>query len=477
MENQYKSGLSGRIADIFIKSKLTILLMLVFLAIGVYSTLLIPREEEPQIKIPIADLFISYPGANPKEVESRVVQPLEKMISNIKGVEYVYSTSMSGQAMLIVQYYVGEDIERSIVKLYDEINKNADRMPMGVSAPLIKTRSIDDVPMMSLTLWSETLDDHQIRQISQELANEIKKINEVATVNTIGGRERQILVSLDRDKLSANGLDILSVAQSLKINNVQSQSGRIVSRDAELPIEMGKFLETKEDVENVIVGVHAGRPIYLHQVAKISDGPQQPVDYVSFGYGSAQSDLKNQFKEEYPAVTLSISKKKGSDAMSIAKLVNAKLEELKKTLITDDLHVSETRNYGASASDKVSELLMHLGIAILAVTLLVMLAMGWRGGLVVFLSVPTTFALTLFAYYFMDYTLNRITLFALVFVVGIVVDDSIVRYITQIILRGMNPQFWHNKYTGLAPFIADTWVNKMTPAACMIDFVWMSKMD
>ncbi len=439
MENQYKSGLSGRIADIFIKSKLTILLMLVFLAIGVYSTLLIPREEEPQIKIPIADLFISYPGANPKEVESRVVQPLEKMISNIKGVEYVYSTSMSGQAMLIVQYYVGEDIERSIVKLYDEINKNADRMPMGVSAPLIKTRSIDDVPMMSLTLWSETLDDHQIRQISQELANEIKKINEVATVNTIGGRERQILVSLDRDKLSANGLDILSVAQSLKINNVQSQSGRIVSRDAELPIEMGKFLETKEDVENVIVGVHAGRPIYLHQVAKISDGPQQPVDYVSFGYGSAQSDLKNQFKEEYPAVTLSISKKKGSDAMSIAKLVNAKLEELKKTLITDDLHVSETRNYGASASDKVSELLMHLGIAILAVTLLVMLAMGWRGGLVVFLSVPTTFALTLFAYYFMDYTLNRITLFALVFVVGIVVDDSI------IIAENMHRHFGNRK--------------------------------
>lgn len=425
MENLQQTGLSGRIADVFIKSKLTILLMFVFMAIGIYSTLLIPREEEPQIKIPIADIFVSYPGANPKEVESRVVQPLEKMISNIKGVEYVYSTSMNGQAMLIVQYYVGEDIERSIVKLYDEINKNADKMPMGVSQPLIKTRSIDDVPMMSLTLWSDERDDYELKQIGQELANELKKITEVAQINILGGRDRQILVTLDKNKLTALGLDALGIAQHIRLNNVQTPSGSFLKADEEILIETGRFLSSKEDVENIIIGQSGNKPVFLHQVAKITDGPQVPLDYVGFGYGKASAQ-KDSFPAEYNAITLAISKKKGSDAMFIAGQIQQRLNALKKNLITNDIQVSETRNYGASASEKVSELLMHLGIAILAVTLLVMLAMGWRGGLVVFLSVPTTFALTLFAYYFMDYTLNRITLFALVFVVGIVVDDSII---------------------------------------------------
>jgi len=425
MEKIHQSGLSGRIADVFIKSKLTILLMFVFMAIGIYSTLLIPREEEPQIKIPIADIYVSYPGANPKEVESRVVQPLEKMISNIKGVEYVYSTSMNGQAMLIVQYFVGEDIERSIVKLYDEINKNADKMPMGVSQPLIKTRSIDDVPMMSLTLWSDVRDDYEIKQIGQELANELKKITEVAQINILGGRDRQITVTLDKNKLSAFGLDAVGIAQHIKLNNVQSPSGSILKSDEEILIETGRFLSSKDDVENIIIGNSGNKPVYLHQVSKITDGPQLPVDYVGFGYGNASAQ-KDSFPAEYNAITLAISKKKGSDAMFIAGQIQQRLNALKKNLITNDIQVSETRNYGASASEKVSELLLHLGIAILAVTLLVMLAMGWRGGLVVFLSVPTTFALTLFAYYFMDYTLNRITLFALVFVVGIVVDDSII---------------------------------------------------
>lgn len=426
MSQSIQKGISGKIAEVFIKSKLTVLLMIVFMGIGIYSTLLIPREEEPQIKVPIADLFVSYPGANPKEVESRVVQPLEKMISNIKGVEYVYSTSMNGQAMLVVQYYVGEDIERSIVKLYDEINKNADKMPQGVGMPLIKTRSIDDVPMMSLTMWSESQDDYQIKQLGQELANEIKKINEVAQVQLIGGRERQLIVQLDKNKLSAQGLDLLSVSQNIKHNNIQSQTGYLLTNDEQIVLEAGNFLSSKEDVENVIIGKKAGKPIYLHQIATVEDGPEVPKDYVSFGFGSASAGLKEKYNSEYPAVTLAISKKKGSDAMSISERIQDKLSDLKKTLIPDDIQITETRNYGTTASEKVSELLMHLGIAILAVTLLVMLAMGWRGGLVVFLSVPTTFALTLFAYYFMDYTLNRITLFALVFVVGIVVDDSII---------------------------------------------------
>ena len=419
-------GLSGKIAALFLESKLTVLLMIVFLAIGAYSTFLIPREEEPQIQIPIADIYVSYPGANPKEVEKRIAQPLEKMISNIKGVEYVYSTSANGMAMIIVQFYVGEDIERSIVKLYDEINKNMDKMPSGVSMPLVKTRSIDDVPIMSLTLWSETRDDYMLKQIGQELGSEIKKINDISNINIIGGRDRQIRVELDKNKLAANHVDFLTISQSIQASNSQMQSGSFNSADNEVIIQSGNFLTSKEDVENLIIGSNGTNPVYLKQVATISDGPQVSMTYTSFGYGSAHKSLKNKFKSDYPSVTLTVSKKKGADAMKIAEKVREIVTMHKKDIITDDIHVTETRNYGESASEKVSELLMHLMMAIIAVTILVMFAMGWRGALVVFLSVPITFALTLFAYYFMDYTLNRITLFALVFVTGIVVDDSII---------------------------------------------------
>ena len=208
-----KDGLAGSIAKVFMNSKLTILLMIMFMVIGVYSSFLIPREEEPQIDVPIADIFVSYPGASPEEVESRVIKPLEKIVSNIKGIEYVYSTSMNEQAMLIVQFYVGEDIERSFVKLYNEIIKHMDQMPQGVSMPLVKTRAIDDVPMLALTLWSENYDDYQLKQVANELTSEIEKINDVAITKIIGGRNRQVRVVLDKDKMAESGLDMLSITQ------------------------------------------------------------------------------------------------------------------------------------------------------------------------------------------------------------------------------------------------------------------------
>ena len=420
-----KQGLAGRIAKGFIGSKLTVLLMIVFMVIGVYSSFLIPREEEPQIDVPMADIFVGYPGASPTEVESRVIKPLEKLLSNIKGVEYVYSTSMKDQGMVIVQFYVGEDIERSFVKLYNEINRHMDKMPQGVTMPLVKTRAIDDVPMLGLTLWSENYDDYQLKQIANELNNEIEKINDVAITKKIGGRDRQLRVVIDKDKLAASGLDFLSVAKMINANNQQLSSGSFNSNDNEFLVTTGRFLETAVDVENLVVGVQQNQPIYLKQVAKVVDGPELPMSYVSFGYGEASSNTST-FKSEYPAVTISIAKRKGADAMKISDVIIDKIEHLKKTLIPEDVHVEVTRNYGETASQKVSELLMHLIGAIIAVTFVVMLAMGWRGGLVVFLSVPITFALTLLSYYMLDYTLNRITLFALVFVTGIVVDDSII---------------------------------------------------
>ena len=420
-----KEGIAGKIAKVFMNSKLTVLLMIVFMIIGVYSSFLIPREEEPQIDVPMADIFVGYPGASPTEVESRVIKPLEQLISNVKGVEYVYSTAMKEQGMVIVQFYVGEDIERSFVKLYNEINKHMDQMPEGVTFPLIKTRAIDDVPILGLTLWSETYDDYQLGLMAQELETEIKKVNNVAITHKIGGRERQIHVVLDKDKLSGAGLDFLSVTEMIKANNSQLNSGTFDKNDTEFIINTGKFLESLTDVENLVVGTQQNQPIYLKQIANIIDGPEVPQNYVSIGFGQA-SDKASKFQSEYPAVTISVAKRKGADAMKIADLIIDKVDHLRKTLIPDDVHIEITRNYGETASHKVSELLLHLIGSIIAVTLVVMLAMGWRGGLVVFLSVPITFALTLLSYYMLDYTLNRITLFALVFVTGIVVDDSII---------------------------------------------------
>jgi len=420
-----KDGLAGKIAKLFIGSKLTVLLMIVFMVIGVYSSFLIPREEEPQIDVAMADIFVGYPGASPTEVESRVVKPLEKLVSNIPGVEYVYSTSSKEGAMVIVQFYVGEDIERSFVKLYNEMNKHMDLMPPGVTMPLVKPRAIDDVPMLGITLWSENYDDFQLKQLADELTQEIEKVNEVSLTDKIGGRNRQLRIVLDKDKLAASGLDFLGVAEMIKANNQQLGSGSFDKNDTEFLVTTGNFLKSATDVENLVVGVQQNQPIYLKQVAAIFDGPEIPRQYVSFGFGGAGENA-SKYPSEYPAVTISVAKRKGADAMKIADVIIDKVDHLRSNLIPDDVHVEITRNYGETASQKVSELLMHLIGAILAVTLIVMLAMGWRGGLVVFLSVPITFALTLLSYYLLDYTLNRITLFALVFVTGIVVDDSII---------------------------------------------------
>lgn len=420
-----KEGLAGNIAKGFISSKLTVLLMIVFMVVGVYTSFLIPREEEPQIDVPMADIFVGYPGASPTEVESRVIKPLEKIISNITGVEFVYSTSMKEQGMVIVQFYVGEDIERSYVKLYNELMKNMAQMPPNVTQPLVKTRAIDDVPILGLTLWSENYNDYQLKQIANELNHEIEKVPDVSVTQKIGGRNRQVRVVLDKDKMASSGVDFLGITEKIKANNQQLSSGSFDSRDTEFLVTTGSFLESAKDVENLIVGVQGNQPIYLKQVARVVDGPEIPKEYVNFGYGQAEGQAADH-SSEYPAVTISVAKRKGADAMKIADVILEKVEHLKTSLIPDDVHVEVTRNYGETASQKVSELLMHLIGAIIAVTLLVMLAMGWRGGLVVFLSVPITFALTLLSYYMLDYTLNRITLFALIFVTGIVVDDSII---------------------------------------------------
>lgn len=420
------SGIAGNIAKQFINSKLTPLLMIVFMAVGIYSALLTPKEEEPQIDVPIADIFFQYPGASATEVESRVVKPIEKILSDIQGVEYVYSQSLEGQAFLVVRYYVGDDIERSIVKLYNELQKNMDKMPAGVSMPLVKTRAIDDVPALGLTLWSDKYNDFEIKRIAEELTAEIEKVADVSTTKLYGGRSRELQVVLNQEAMLAYHIDPEMVMGSIYVANQQQQSGAFNQNDQEFLVETGKFLKNADDLKNLVVGVVNQAPIYLKQIAKIVDGPEIPTEYVTFGLSEKQAEKVEGSTKEFPAVTISVAKRKGADAMQIANQVIEKVDLLKADLIPSDLHVEVTRNYGETASHKVGELILHLATAILSVAIIVMLSMGWRGGLVVFLSVPITFSLTLFVYYVFGYTLNRITLFALVFVTGIVVDDSII---------------------------------------------------
>jgi len=327
-----KTGFAGGIAKLFINSKLTPLLMVAFLAIGIYSSYLTPREEEPQIDVPIADIFFRYPGASPKEIESRVMQPLEKVVANIPGVEYVYSNSMPGQAMLIVQFYVGEDIERSLVKMYNEIMKHMDQMPQGTSLPLIKTRSIDDVPVLGLTFWSESYDDYQLKRIAQEVNNEIEQITDVSETKVIGGRSRQVRVVLNNGAMARYNVDALSIAQKIQIANQQFNTGAFNKNDTEYLVEAGEFLKTSDDVANLVVGIYNNSPVYLKQVAEIIDGPEEPIQYVNFGYGK-MDEKKNSFSGEYPAVTISVAKRRGADAMKVSDLILEKIEYLKKDLI------------------------------------------------------------------------------------------------------------------------------------------------
>ncbi|MBI9072627.1 MAG: efflux RND transporter permease subunit [Melioribacteraceae bacterium] len=422
-----KIGAAGKIAKAFMTSKLTPLLIIASLAIGIFSTYLTPSEEEPQINVPIADIFVQYPGASAKEVEARISVPLEKLISNIHGVEYVYSTSMPGMSMLIVRFFVGEDTERSMVKLYNEVMKNMDKMPKGVTMPFVKTKSIDDVPILSLTLWSKTSDDYDIRRVASELAKEFKKVNDVAQTQIIGGKKRQIRVVLNKEKMAAHNVDPLMIMQQIQGSNKQSGAGSFSSNDQEFLVETGNYLQSAEEVGDLVIGVYMGSPVYLKNVSEVFDGPEEAENYTTYGFGGKELSEKNREEGiEFPSVTISVSKRKGADAKLIADKITAITDKFDGVIIPSNVEVTITRNYGDSASEKVNELLIHLLGSILAASIVVALALGWRGGWVVFASVPITFALTLFVYYMMGYTLNRITLFALVFVTGIVVDASII---------------------------------------------------
>jgi multidrug efflux pump subunit AcrB len=423
-------GPAGRLSRFFIDSKLTPLLVIASLALGLFAVALTPREEEPQILVPMVDLFVGLPGASPEEVENRVTIPLESRMAEIPGVEYVYSASMPGLSLITVRFFVGENQEASLVKLYDRLASGMDRAPAGATPPLVKLRSIDDVPVLGLTLWSHDYDGFALRRMAVELEREIVRVVDVSQTRIVGGQRRQIRVLLDTDRMPSLGLDPAGVADALASQNSTVPGGEYEEAGREVRVETGAFLESADDVASLVVGVHGGRPVYLRDVARVVDGPEEPRDYVLFaaGPGAPARKIRTDAGADAlaPAVTLSVAKRKGADAARVVRRVMDRVEDLRGGLLPPEVQVTVTRDYGATSSEKARELMTHLLGAILSVTLVISLFLGWRGGIVVFLSVPVTFALTLFVYYMFGYTLNRVTLFALIFVTGIVVDDSII---------------------------------------------------
>ena len=417
-----KIGFAGRVAEAFVDSKLTPLIVVTSILLGAAAVALLPREEEPQIKVPMVDVLVSMPGFSAKEVEERATRPMEKLLWEIPGVEYIYSTSRPGEGMAIVRFKVGEDVEKSLVKLNQKLQANFDRIPAGVSRPLIKPKSIDDVPILALTFHSARYDHLTLRRLVAQVDDAVKQVPLVAETTLIGGARRQVRVLLDPVRLASRNLTVLEIVPMLQQANRETIAGHLTSNNREVSLRTGGFLSDIRDVGNVVVGVFGSKPVYLREVAEIQDGAEEPSQYVFFGAGAATSNQA----DEQAAVTLSIAKRPGANAISVAKEVLRKVEGLKGRVIPNDVVVSVTRHYGETAAEKSNELLLHMGIAVIGVSILILLTLGWRESAIVAVAIPSTLALTLLVFYLYGYTLNRITLFALIFSIGILVDDAIV---------------------------------------------------
>ncbi len=416
MTEQPSHGFAGKLAASFIHSKLTPLFIVASLALGAFSVWKLPREEEPQIKVPMIDVFVGMPGTSAKEVEERVTRPMEKLLWEIPGVEYIYSTSSPGMSMAIVRFYVGQDEEAAIVRLNQKMSANFDLIPPGASMPLVKPRSIDDVPILALTFWSSRYSDYELRRIAAQVHDSVKQVPDVSETTIIGGQRREVRVTLDAARLAAHSLSPLQVYQALGFSNRRLASGNFTTENREFLLETGEFLQSAQDVGAVVAGVYGDRPVFVRDVATISDGGAEPAQYVQFASG----------KSFHPAVTISVANLKGKNALAVAETGLRRVEALKGTTIPSDVKMTVTRHYGETAAEKSNELLFHMLIAVVSVSLLIWITLGFRESLIVFIAIPVTLALTLTVFYLYGYTLNRITLFALIFSIGILVDDAIV---------------------------------------------------
>ena len=446
------SSLPIRIVRKFLYSNLSLLLIVLSLAVGAVALLVTPREEEPQIVVPLADVLVSFPGRSAQEVEQLISTRLEKLLYQIDGVEYVYSMSRPGQAIVTVRFYVGEDRERSLIKLYNKIQQNVDIIPQGVAGWVVKPVEIDDVPIVTLALTSRTSDDALLRRVAEELVDRLQGVRNTNVTSVVGGRPRQFRVDLKPEALAAYGISIFQVSTAIQGANSALRAGDFSQNDKQVLIDAGTFFRNVDELGGVVIAVHKDRPVYLRDVANLSDGPADVASYVRFGRGPAWgrthgedfpagspvgqheqapagegiSSVERLPPPPAPSVTIAIAKKKGTNAVWVARDIMAKVEQLRHSVVPADMELVVTRNMGVTANHKVNELVEALAIAILIVVILLTVALGWREAFVVAVAVPIVFALTLLVNLLFGYTINRVTLFALILALGLLVDDPIV---------------------------------------------------
>ena len=445
-EKELELGMAGKIAKTFIHSPLTPLLLAACLALGLLGIIITPRQEDPQISVPMVDIFFKFPGASAEQVASLATDPLERMMSEMPDVKHVYSASQRGQGMVTVQFVVGEQLGPSLVKLYDKLQSNMDKIPPGVSPPLVKPKGVDDVPTVTLTLWSEAVDDSALRLIGLEVMQRLKEVPDTSQNFLVGGRSEQVRVEVQPTLLRGYGIGIGKVAQVIQAANQKKGVGNVESGGTSFTVYTGSFLRNKADIERLVVGFSRGFPVYIRDIAKVSQGPGDATSIVQYFSGPGAhfeaecgffcSIKKSIFGHDAApkptltkgasAVTIAIAKKGGSNGVSVSQNILEKVEFLKGRVIPDNVNVAVTRDYGKSANDKVNHLLMDMGQATLMVTILIYLFLGIRPTFVVATVIPVIILITVFAAWLLDFTVDRVSLFALIFCIGILVDDATV---------------------------------------------------
>jgi multidrug efflux pump subunit AcrB len=421
-----KLSLPTRIVDKFLDGNLSVILIILSLLAGATALLLTPREEEPQIVVPLADVYVHMPGASAAEVERQVSTRLEKLLWQVDGVEYVYSMSKPDLAVVTARFFVGEDRIQSLVKLHNKIQTNLDIVPPGVTGWVIKPVEVDDVPIVNLTLYSDKASDYQLRRVAEEVVDRLQSVKNTSVTTVIGGRPRQVRIAIDPQALAARGLDLLTVRRALQGANLELPAGEFQKGDQSILVRGGSFFRSAAEVGELVIGVAGNRPVQLRDVAKVTDGPAEPTTYTRLRFGPAGDAAAAAAGHEYQAVNIAVAKKKGTNAVVVAEQVIEAVGALKGTIIPDDILVRVTRNYGETANHKVNELIEELLIAMVTVLGLVLFALGWREALIVAVSIPIIYSLTLLINYWFGYTINRVTLFALVLALGLLVDDPIV---------------------------------------------------
>ena len=427
-------GLAGNMARFFINSPLSPLLYLAMLMLGILGLMATPRQEDPQISVPMVDLIVQYPGADPDQVAALAVQPLERIMYEIEGVEHVYSASQRGMGVVTIQFDVGEEMENSLVKVNDKLDSNMDRIPPGVMPPLVKAKGIDDVPIVNLTLWSERdyngdgvpdVDDSQLRRLAQSVLQTIKEIPETGNSFVVGGRAEQVTVEVYPERLAGYGLSLAQVAQAITASNLEQQMGGVESGGSHMMVVSGAFLVTVDDINRLQVGSHNGVPVYVSDVADVRQGPEDASQTVAYYTGAASEDPDRAIS--VPAVTIAVAKKKGTNGVTVAEAVIDRVENLRGRLIPNDINVSITRNYGQTAEQKVNDLIFKLFMATMFVFFLVWIAFrALKPAFVVLFVVPVVLLFTILSAMLLDFTIDRVSLFALIFSIGILVDDAIV---------------------------------------------------